>query len=124
MVGLDVTHKALLMPDRVEELRGAGKTGKLVAELYDFYHRFHAQIYRFEGSPVHDAVAVADVIRPGIVETLERNVEVDCASELCRGRTVVDVWRRTGKPENAKAGIGVDAEGFVSLLVERITSLG
>ena len=124
MVGLDVTHAALLMPDRVEELRAAGRAGRFVAELFDFFHRFHEQIYGFAGSPIHDAVAVAEVIRPGIVQTEHRHVEVDCASELCRGRTVVDLWRRTGKEPNVHVGVGIDAEAFVDLLVERIASLG
>jgi inosine-uridine nucleoside N-ribohydrolase len=124
MVGLDVTHRALLMPDRVEELRGAGRAGRFVAELFDFFHRFHEQIYGFEGSPIHDAVAVAEIIRPGTVETKRRHVEVDCASELCRGRTVVDLWRRTGKEPTANVGVGIDADAFVDLLVERVSSLG
>jgi inosine-uridine nucleoside N-ribohydrolase len=124
MVGLDVTHKALLLPERVEKLRAAGTAGRFVAELFDFYHRFHAQIYDFPGSPVHDAVAVAQVVRPELLTTLERNVEIDCDSELCRGRTVVDLWRRTGREPNAHVGVDVDADGFVDLLVERISSLG
>jgi inosine-uridine nucleoside N-ribohydrolase len=124
MVGLDVTHAALLLPERVEELRAAGRAGRLVAELFDFFHRFHERIYGFRGSPVHDAVAVAEVIRPGIVRTEHRHVAVDCASELCRGRTVVDIWRRTGKEPNANVGVGIDADAFVDLLVERISSLG
>ncbi len=124
MVGLDVTHAALLMPDRVERLRAAGRAGRFVAELFDFFHRVHAQIYGFEGSPIHDAVAVAEVIRPGIVRTERRHVEVDCASELCRGRTVVDLWRRTGREPNANVGVGIDADAFLDLLEERIVSLG
>src|SRR2546428_11327891 len=41
MVGLDVTHQALVGPDRVERLRGGGRIGQLVAELFDFYGIFH-----------------------------------------------------------------------------------
>jgi purine nucleosidase len=52
------------------------------------------------------------------------NVEVDCASELCRGRTVVDLWGRTDRAPNAHVGVEVDAGGFLDLLVERIGSLG
>ena len=60
--------------------------------------------------------------RPGIVETLERHVAVDCASELCRGRTVVDLWRRTENEPNAHVGVGVDADAFLALLIERIST--
>jgi pyrimidine-specific ribonucleoside hydrolase len=123
MIGLDVTHKALFTEAHAERLRATGTIGAFVAELFAFYHRFHAETYGFEGSPIHDAVAVAQVIRPGIVGTLARNVEVDCESDLCRGRTVVDLWRRTDRGPNAEVGVDVDAEGFLELLVERIGSL-
>ena len=56
--------------------------------------------------------------------TIERNVEVELESELCRGRTVVDRWRRTERPANAHVGVGLDTNGFFDLLVERIGRLG
>jgi inosine-uridine nucleoside N-ribohydrolase len=96
--------------------------GKVVAELWAFYHRFHRETYGFPGSPVHDAVAVAQVMRPELVETLERHVAIDCESQLCRGRTVVDLWRRTGNEPNSKVGVDIDAEMFLELLIERLTS--
>jgi inosine-uridine nucleoside N-ribohydrolase len=124
MIGLDVTHRALLAEPRVGTLRAAGRVGRMVAELWDFYHRFHRRIYGFAGAPVHDALAVAHVIRSDLVRTDHRNLEVDCASELCRGRTVVDLWGRTGRPPNAHVGVDVEADAFLDLLVERIARLG
>jgi inosine-uridine nucleoside N-ribohydrolase len=124
MVGLDVTHQALMTPDHANSLRGTGPVGRSVAELHDFYHRFHSQVYDWDGSPVHDAVAVAHVARPGLVETLRCHVAVETESELCRGRTVVDRWRRTGNRPNASVGIDLDADGFLQLLLERIAQLG
>jgi inosine-uridine nucleoside N-ribohydrolase len=123
MIGLDVTHKALLTPAHADRLRESGPIGKVVAELFDFYHRFHEQTYGFEGSPVHDAVAVAEVFVPDLVETPERAVIVDCGGELSRGRTYVDLWRRTDWPVNAKVGVEIDGPRFIELLLERISSL-
>jgi inosine-uridine nucleoside N-ribohydrolase len=123
MVGLDVTHRALMTPAHAERLRGAGRVGRVVAELHDFYSRYHRQTYGWEGSPVHDAVAVAHVVRPGLVEIADRHVAVDTQSELCRGRTVVDLWRRTANAPNAHVGIGVDADEFFDLLLDRIPRL-
>jgi inosine-uridine nucleoside N-ribohydrolase len=123
MIGLDVTHTALLMNEDAERLRASGRTGKMVAELYDFFHRFHADTYGFGGSPIHDAVAVAHVFRPDLVETKHCNVRIECASELNRGRTVVDLWRRTDEAPNAHVGVGVDGRAFVELLLERLPTL-
>ncbi len=123
MIGLDVTHKALMTDAHAERLRGSGSTGRLVAELYDFFKEYHRRTYGAAGAPIHDAVAVAQVLSPGIVETLPRHVDVDCESQLCRGRTVVDLWHRTGKEPNADVGVDIDADGFLELLCERIASL-
>ena len=124
MIGLDVTHRALMTAEHAERLRAAGRVGAMVAELWEFYSRFHRRIYNLGGTPVHEAMAVAHVIRGDLVQTRHVNVEVDCASELCRGRTVVDVWRRTGRAPNAHVGVDVEADAFLELLVERIASLG
>jgi inosine-uridine nucleoside N-ribohydrolase len=123
MVGLDVTHKALLTDAHAARLRENGRIGNVVADLLAFYGAFHRQVYDFEGSPIHDAVAVAQVIRPELLELRELNVEVDCESTLCRGRTVVDVWARTGREPNAKVAVAIDAEGFIELLLERLATL-
>ena len=123
MIGLDVTHEALMTDAHAERLRAAGPSGRLVAELYDFFRKYHRRTYGTEGAPIHDAVAVAQVLRPEIVETLHRHVDVDCESQLCRGRTVVDLWHRTGNEANADVGVGIDADAFLELLCERIASV-
>jgi inosine-uridine nucleoside N-ribohydrolase len=124
LIGLDVTHKAVLGPPVAERLRATGRVGSFVAELNEFFSVYHRQTYGWDGAPIHDAVALATVIRPGLVETRLRNVEVEIESELCRGRTVVDLWQRTGRPANVQVGVDVDVDAFFALLVERIASLG
>jgi len=124
MAGLDVTHRALLGPDVEDRLRAAGRVGSFVADLNVFFTRYHRDTYGWDGAPIHDAVAVAHVIRPGLLETLRRNVEIELESELCRGRTVVDLWNRTDRTPNAHVGVDLDVDGFFDLLVERIVTLG
>jgi inosine-uridine nucleoside N-ribohydrolase len=120
MVGLDVTHQALITPAHVASLHG--RAGTLVADLYGFYSRFHADRYGWQGSPVHDAVAVAHVIDPTLLETVYRGVVVDTGPEPSRGRTHVDL-RGDRWQANAHVAVGIDAERFLALLVERINSL-
>jgi inosine-uridine nucleoside N-ribohydrolase len=124
MVGLDVTHRALLTPAHAERLRGTGRVGRIVAELLDFYGVFHREVYGFQGSPIHDAVALAHAFRPELLELERLNVEIDCESSLCRGRTVVDLWRRSGREPNAHVAVGIDSEAFLDLLLERLSALG
>ncbi len=123
MIGLDVTHKALFTRAHADRLRGAGKAGKVVAELSDFFQLFHERRYGMNGSPIHDAMAVAAVIDPTLVGIIPCNVEVETSSRLCDGRTVVDRWGVTGKTANAHVGIDVDADRFLELLIERVGSL-
>jgi inosine-uridine nucleoside N-ribohydrolase len=124
MIGLDVTHKAITGPDVQRRLRESGSIGVFVAELIDFFTVYHRQTYGWDGAPIHDAVAVAHLLRPGLVETKLRNVEVERVSELCRGRTVVDLWLRTERAPNAHVGVDLDGSAFFDLLVDRIGRLG
>ena len=123
MIGLDVTHRAVTTPAIQARLRATGPIGAFVADLVDFFAVYHLETYGWDGAPIHDAVVVASMIRPGLVTTIARNVEVELDSDLCRGRTVVDRWQRTDRPANAQVGIDLDTDGFFDLLVERIGRL-
>jgi inosine-uridine nucleoside N-ribohydrolase len=124
MVGLDVTHSALMKPRHVDRLAGAGVAGGLVADLYGFYAAHHRRRYGWDGAPVHDAVAVAHVIDPTLLETKHCGVVVDTGPELSRGRTYVDRWGSAGWQPNCHVAVGIDAERFLELLIEAITRLG
>jgi len=123
MVGLDVTHQALMTSAHAERLASRGRAGKLVADLYDFYSRFHRQYYPWEGSPIHDACAVAHVLDPTLIETRHCGVRIDTGIES-RGRTNVDRWQQMGWEPNCHVGVGIEAERFLELLIERIGGLG
>jgi inosine-uridine nucleoside N-ribohydrolase len=124
MVGLDVTHKALLTPDHLEVLEVAGEPGKLVADLYRFFLSIHGDRYGWVGAPVHDAVAVAHVIDGSLLQTTRCAVAIDTGGELSRGRTNVDVRRQTDWLPLHHVAVDIDAERFLALLVQRITALG
>jgi inosine-uridine nucleoside N-ribohydrolase len=124
MIGLDVTHGALLTPEWADRFRAVGRIGTFVAELVEFFKQYHARTYGWDGAPIHDAVALMHSFRDGIVRTAYLNVEVEIDSELTRGRTVVDRWHRTDRAPNAHVGVEIDADAFFELLLERIATLG
>jgi inosine-uridine nucleoside N-ribohydrolase len=124
MVGLDVTHRALITDAHTERMRSAGKVGKVVAELMDFYARFHKARYPdLNGSPMHDPVCIAHLVDPTLMQVRDAYIEVDCSTGPSWGRTNVD-WRgreHFGAP-NAKVGVDIDGERFAELIVSRIGS--
>jgi pyrimidine-specific ribonucleoside hydrolase len=126
MVGLDVTHRALIKDDHTERMRAAGRVGKAVAELMDFYARFHRRRYPdLDGSPMHDPVCIAHLVDPTLMDVRDAFVDVDCTTGPSWGRTNVD-WRgreHFGAP-NAKVGLDIDGPRFADLVVDRIASLG
>ena len=121
MMGLDVTHKALLDSGHADQLRDTGAVGKFVAELLDFFVVNHPRHYQSRGGvPIHDALAVAHLIWPELVETVDCHVTVETQSDLCRGRTVVDRWHVTGQTPNTTVGVDLDGETFATNLLERL----
>lgn len=123
MMGLDVTHQARLGPAHGERLRRRGRAGALVADLLDFYGRFHQRTYDMDSSPIHDAVAVAELVWSDLIESESLWVGIETHSELTLGRTVVDRWRVTDREPNARVGLTLDGNRFAELVVERIGSL-
>jgi inosine-uridine nucleoside N-ribohydrolase len=124
MVGLDVTTRALIGEGHVARLSRAGRAGRLAADLYGFCIAHHRERYGRAGIPVHDAVAVAQVIDPSLLTVEPCGVVVDTGDELSRGRTHVDRWAQMGWERNCEVAVEIDAERFIELLIERISALG
>jgi purine nucleosidase/pyrimidine-specific ribonucleoside hydrolase len=119
MVGLDVTHQALVTQEQNDRLRSCGRAGRLAAELVDYYARSHPDM---PGTPIHDAVAVAQVIDPSLLTVEHCHLDVDCGP-VSRGRTLVDRFHVTGREPNVRVATAIDP-GFTSWMAERIAALG
>ncbi len=117
MAGLDVTERALVFPEDFERIRAVGNpVAKVVADWLDFFYDFHRSI-GYAGAPVHDAVAVAALIKPEIMTIQSMYVAIETTGDYCRGMTVGDplgIWQ---KPANARVILNIDREAFVDLLV-------
>jgi inosine-uridine nucleoside N-ribohydrolase len=122
MMGLDVTHQAMIWQAEREALGRGGRVSRLVASLLAYFQRHHERVYGWLGTPLHDAVAVAHLVRPGLVTTAPYAVAIELQGALTRGRTVVDRWGITGVQPNADVGTGIDREAFRDLLFAAIRS--
>ena len=118
MAGLDVTLKALVFPEDFERIRALGNPiAVVVAEWLDFFYNFHRGI-GYVGAPVHDAVAVAALVRPEILTSKDLYVQVETSGDFCRGATIADHYGYHQQPPNTHALIDIDREGFIDLLAE------
>ncbi|MEL7627168.1 MAG: nucleoside hydrolase [Anaerolineaceae bacterium] len=118
MAGLDVTLKALVFPEDFERIRALGNPiATVVAEWLDFFYGFHRSI-GYAGAPVHDAVAVAALVKPEILTIKEYFVQIETSGDFCRGATIADHYGFNGQQPNTHAVVGIDREGFIDLLAE------
>lgn len=124
MMPLDVTHKALTTATRVAAFRALGtRVGRAAAEMLEFFERFDEEKYGTDGGPLHDPCVIAYLLKPELFRGRECNVEVEIASELTMGMTVVDWWGVTRRKKNAMVMRDIDADGFYALLAERLGRL-
>lgn len=121
---LDVTHKALVTKPRNDAFRALGTpVGIATAEMTDFFERFDKEKYGSAGAPLHDPCVTAYLIKPELFTGRHVNVEIETQSELTLGMTVADWWRVTDRTPNALFIGDIDADGFFSLLTERLARL-
>jgi purine nucleosidase len=124
MMPLDVTHKVLTLKSRVAKLREIGSRPAIaLVEMLDFFERFDIEKYGSDGGPLHDPTVIAYLLKPELFAGRDCNVEVETASPLTVGMTVVDWWQVTGRKHNARVMKDVDADGFFALLTERVCRL-
>jgi inosine-uridine nucleoside N-ribohydrolase len=118
MVGLDVTHRALISPAHRERIRAAGTAGRFVAQLLDYYGGGYRDRYGWDSSPVHDALAVAVTIDPSFVECEHAHVRVHTDGAE-RGRTE----RIDDLPPNVDVALRVDDARFAEFVCSRLERL-
>ena len=128
MMGLDVTHQALLDRSSTERLRATGSSSALIAaELVDFALDRERAWYDAPAAAIHDAVAVAHLAIPDLVAVARYLVEVDITHGPARGRTVCEGHprrlARSGRQPNAEVGIQLDRARFEGVLVDAFARL-
>jgi pyrimidine-specific ribonucleoside hydrolase len=121
MAGLDVTHQALVLPADIARLDGLGtRTGRIFADLMRFFAIHHRERYGWDGPPIHDAVAVAVLVAPWLIERRPIRIDVETGDGLTRGRTVGDEQGVGGLPVNAEASVHLDRAAFLDLVVDAV----
>lgn len=124
MLGLDVTHRALATPRRLDAIGALGNAAsRAVVGMLEFYNRHHARRHDREGGPLHDPCVIAYLLRPDLFTGRRAHVRVETADGPELGRTVVEWADGSGAAANATVIEGIDADGFYALLTERLGRL-
>ncbi|MFO1039063.1 MAG: nucleoside hydrolase [Geminicoccaceae bacterium] len=124
MLGLDVTHKALVTEARLARIEALGThVAKSAAGLLEFYNRYDKERYHIPGAPLHDPCVIAFLMRPDLFNGKRCRVDIETEGTHSVGRTLVDWWGRKPEPFNATVINEVDADGFFELLTERLARL-
>jgi len=118
---LDTTHQVLVSRQRIEQIRCIDSpVGDAIVGMMEFFNRFDSKKYGSEGAPLHDPCTIAYLLKPELFEGKMCNVEVETQSPLSMGHTAVDFWEVTERAKNANWLYRVDADGFFTLLIERL----
>ena len=124
MVGLDVTRKIVLTPEKLENIKARNAVvGGFIEKITKFYFKFHWEWEHIRGCVINDPLAVAQFICPNILDGIEAFTEVETGG-ISMGQTVVDSMGFYRKESNALVFTKVDVEAFWELFLTRILEIG
>lgn len=124
MVGLNVTHRALVTPEVRERLAAPGnRTAAFGDELLEFFCRTNDEVFGMPDGPLHDPVAVAVLADPGCVELTHKRLDVELAGVETVGATSVDLAGVLVREPNAWVATGIDVERFWDGMADAIARL-
>ncbi|GLY66875.1 nucleoside hydrolase [Amycolatopsis taiwanensis] len=129
LVPLDLTLRCAVDSAWLAKLAAAGAVGSALTALTPDYVASYRKVLGFDGMAMHDAVAVAEAIRPGILRTEPFPIEIDCTSGPGRGATLVD--RRPGLARDEAEGpvpagtvhvaVDTDLDGLRAFVLDRLS---
>jgi inosine-uridine nucleoside N-ribohydrolase len=130
VVPLDVTMQTYLKLSEVETIAQAGTPlAEYLAETTRPWVRFQAERFDRDGCPLHDPLALAALLDPGVISTRTAYAGMELNGRLTRGRSVA-WWTDAGGmltthdlPDVRPVQIasGVDNARFLPLLLDRLT---
>ncbi|MBB4963671.1 nucleoside hydrolase [Saccharothrix violaceirubra] len=118
LVPMDLTQRCAVTAQWLDLLSASSPTGALLTSFTPAYLATYRRFLGWDGMVLHDAVAVAEAIRPGLLTTARHPVEVDCAHGPGRGALIAD--RRLEAQGGIDVAVDTDLDGLRAFLLERL----
>ena len=111
LVPLEVTHRALATEAVIDRIAALGSpVSDMSVALMRYFAETYQRVFGFDAPPSTIRAPSPRSSTPPLVPTRRMNVEVDTTSELSLGRTVCDVYGKTGRAPNVDVAIDLDVE--------------
>ncbi|WP_367136081.1 nucleoside hydrolase [Saccharothrix sp. HUAS TT1] len=123
LVPMDLTRRCAVDSGWLAELARTSDVATALVGLTPDYLASYRRFLGFDGMAVHDAVAVAEAVRPGILAGTPFPVDVDCSSGPNRGALVVDQRLEVDAPKTLDIALDADLDGLRAFLFERLANL-
>lgn len=124
MVGLNVTHQALVTPEIRERVAAIDSpTGRFGTALLDFFCDTNDEVYGMPDGPLHDPVAVAVLAAPDTVRTVHTRLDVELSGVETIGATSVDLDGMTRREPNVHVAVDLDVPAFWDALLTAVRRL-
>jgi inosine-uridine nucleoside N-ribohydrolase len=110
LVPLDVTMRCAVGDAWLDELAAANQTGRELVAMTAHYRAFYQEIFGRDDFVMHDAIAVAEAVKPGILRTTALRLEVDCTDGPGSGATIPDRRLLAALPGERLVDVALDAD--------------
>jgi pyrimidine-specific ribonucleoside hydrolase len=104
LVPLDFTHRARVTPEWLRSLSRSGGQGEALVSLTHSYRDHYRRELGEDTLVLHDAVAVAEAVWPGILHCLPTAIDIMCGPGPRRGALVHGTSRKVGLALDADLG--------------------
>lgn len=105
LVPMDLTYRCAVSADWLTTLAASGPIGAALEALTPAYLAHYRKALGRDAMALHDAVAVAEAISPGLLRTESVPVAVETSLGPARGATVVDRRRPQVRAETERPGL-------------------
>ncbi|MDU5333719.1 nucleoside hydrolase [Enterococcus sp.] len=113
---LEVGNQAKIMPEVTDKIRSFGEIGEMIYQLFTKYRSGSFEA----GLNMYDALAIALIVEPEMFEIVSTRVEIETATSLTYGASLIDLENYLDLPANAEVAVNVDPIQFEEWFVESL----